>query len=116
MATSGTPRRSGAHRSALADRAGQFRALSDETRTQIVELLAAGELCVCELAAELDIAQPLLSFHLRALRESGLVSARRDGRWAHYALDAGALQAAGQALTQIAARHRELTAPGRGCC
>jgi ArsR family transcriptional regulator len=64
----------------------QFRALADENRLRIVDLLRGGEQCVCELTDALEIGQSLLSFHLRILREAGLVTDRRDGRWAYYAL------------------------------
>jgi len=67
------------------------RALGDVTRLAIVELLAAnGELCVCDVVEALDTAQPLLSHHLRVLREAGLVSDRRQGRWTYYALEPNA--------------------------
>ncbi len=65
----------------------QFRALSDETRLQIVDLLRGGERCVCDLTAALDVAQSLLSFHLKTLKDAGLISDRREGRWAYYALN-----------------------------
>lgn len=65
----------------------QFRALSDSTRLQIVDLLRGGERCVCELTASLDVGQSLLSFHLKALKDAGLVTDRRDGRWAYYSLN-----------------------------
>lgn len=61
-----------------------FHALSDETRLAIVEMLRGGERCVCELQDELGAAQSRLSFHLRVLREAGVVEDRRDGRWAYY--------------------------------
>ena len=63
-----------------------FHALSDETRIAILRMLRDGELCVCELQNELEVAQSRLSFHLRVLREAGLVSDRREGRWSYYAL------------------------------
>src|SRR5205807_5531861 len=59
----------------------QFRALSDETRLKIIDLLRRGERCVCELTEALDVAQSLLSFHLRTLKDAGLVTDRREGRW-----------------------------------
>jgi ArsR family transcriptional regulator, arsenate/arsenite/antimonite-responsive transcriptional repressor len=65
----------------------QFRALADPTRLRIVDLLRGGERCVCELTEALDTAQSLLSFHLRALKDAGLVADRRDGRWAYYCLN-----------------------------
>ncbi len=70
-----------------------FQALSDANRLRIVDALRDGERCVCKLVDALDMAQPLLSHHLRALREAGLVRDRREGRWAHYALVPEALEA-----------------------
>jgi ArsR family transcriptional regulator len=64
-----------------------FHALSDETRLGILDLLATGERCVCELSDELRVTQPLLSFHLKTLREASLVTDRREGRWVHYSLN-----------------------------
>ena len=63
-----------------------FHALSDSTRLSILEMLRGGELCVCELQDELDAAQSRLSFHLRVLREAGLVTDRREGRWSYYSI------------------------------
>jgi ArsR family transcriptional regulator, arsenate/arsenite/antimonite-responsive transcriptional repressor len=68
----------------------QFRALADPTRLRIVDLLRGGERCVCELTDALDSGQSLLSFHLKTLKDVGLVTDRRDGRWAYYALNAEA--------------------------
>ncbi len=70
----------------LARTARWFYALSDETRLQVVELLVNGERCVCELQEAIGAAQTRLSFHLRVLREAGLVNDRRAGRWVHYSL------------------------------
>ena len=64
-----------------------FHALSDETRLEIIELLRNGERCVCELTDTLDAAQSRLSFHLRVLKDAGVVRDRKDGRWVHYELD-----------------------------
>src|SRR4030095_15479719 len=64
-----------------------FHALSDETRLEIVEMLSHGERCVCELQDALEAAQSRLSFHLKTLKDSGLVTDRRDGRWVYYALN-----------------------------
>lgn len=68
-----------------------FHALSDATRLEIVRLLSHGERCVCELQAALAAAQSRLSFHLRVLKEAGLVTDRREGRWVHYSLNREAL-------------------------
>jgi ArsR family transcriptional regulator len=75
------------------DRAVQlFHALSDSTRLSILEMLRDGERCVCELQDELDAAQSRLSFHLRVLREAGLVMDRREGRWSYYSIIPEALE------------------------
>lgn len=71
--------------------ARRFRALGDPTRLRVVEELARGTRCVCELLEEIDVPGPLLSHHLGVLREAGLVVATRRGRWVDYALDHGAL-------------------------
>ncbi len=71
---------------------GQFRALADENRLKILDLLRGGERCVCELTDALDVGQSLLSHHLRVLKDAGLVTDRRDGRWAYYALDGAAFE------------------------
>jgi len=70
----------------------QFQALSDETRLQLIDLLRDGERCVCELTDALDAAQSRLSFHLRVLKDAGLVTDRREGRWSYYALNPAAFE------------------------
>jgi ArsR family transcriptional regulator len=68
-----------------------FHALSDATRLEIVQMLSHGERCVCDLQDTLDAAQSRLSFHLKTLKDAGLVSDRRDGRWIYYSLNPAAL-------------------------
>ena len=71
-----------------------LRVLADPTRLRIFRMLRKGEACVCEMAAELDLAENLVSHHLRALREVGLVHDRRDlsdARWVYYHLSTAAL-------------------------
>ena len=80
-----------------------FHALSDEKRLRILGLLSTGERCVCELTEALDLSQSLLSFHLRTLKEAGLVADRREGRWVYYALGTGALEEAKSALESLEA-------------
>ena len=67
--------------------AARFKALADPARVAIVNRLAAAEeVCVCDLNATLDLAQPTVSHHLRVLREAGLVESSRRGTWAFYRL------------------------------
>lgn len=77
---------------ATATVARAFHALSDGTRLQILQLLRQGECCVCELMDHLDAAQSRLSFHLRILKEAGLVTDRREGRWVYYAVEPEAIR------------------------
>ena len=67
--------------------AGLFHALSDETRLAVLELLRGGEQCVCDLQVAIGAAQSRLSFHLRVLKEAGLVTDRKEGRWSYYTLE-----------------------------
>ena len=69
-----------------------FHALSDETRLRIIECLEEGEQCVCDLMATLDTAQSRLSFHLKTLKDAGLLNDRREGRWMYYSLNAHTLE------------------------
>lgn len=64
-----------------------MKALSDETRLKILDMLAGGELCACKILEEFAITQPTLSYHMRILCESGLVDGRRDGVWMRYSLN-----------------------------
>jgi ArsR family transcriptional regulator len=68
-----------------------FHALSDGTRLSILHRLRFGERCVCDLTDALDAAQSRLSFHLKVLKDAGLVSDRREGRWMYYTLNTDTL-------------------------
>ena len=78
----------------MADTVQVFKALGDETRLRILNLLRQGELCVCDIMKVLGIPQSKASRHLAQLRATGLVTDRREGRWMHYTLATagGALQ------------------------
>ncbi|MGM0432794.1 MAG: ArsR/SmtB family transcription factor [Spirochaetota bacterium] len=65
----------------------QLKALADEIRIQIVQLLSSGPLCACDLQASFHISQPTLSYHLKQLTDSGIIIAEREGRWMHYSLN-----------------------------
>jgi ArsR family transcriptional regulator len=74
-----------------------FGALADPTRVRVLVMLEAGRRCVCDLQEEIGIAPNLLSYHLRILRDAGLVTAARRGRWVDYEL-APALEALRSAI------------------
>ncbi|HET8634360.1 MAG TPA: metalloregulator ArsR/SmtB family transcription factor [Gemmatimonadales bacterium] len=97
--------------------AAVFHALSDETRLAILDMLRDGERCVCELQDALDAAQSRLSFHLKVLKDVGLVRDRREGRWSYYVLVPEALQAAHDQIQRFASPHapRRLAVLG-SCC
>jgi ArsR family transcriptional regulator, arsenate/arsenite/antimonite-responsive transcriptional repressor len=63
-----------------------FAALSDLARLRILAVLADAEHCVCDIHSAVPIANNLLSYHLRVLRQAGLVEANRRGRWIDYRL------------------------------
>jgi DNA-binding transcriptional ArsR family regulator len=69
-----------------------FNAVAEPRRRQILDVLAGGELSVTDLVVRLDLSQPLVSKHLRVLREVGLVHVRDSGRQRLYRLDAGPLR------------------------
>jgi ArsR family transcriptional regulator, arsenate/arsenite/antimonite-responsive transcriptional repressor len=81
--------------------AARFRALGDETRLRILEMLVSGESSVSELTAGVAVGQSLMSHHLRILREAGLVADRRQGRWVHYAIAEQALAAVRLSLYEL---------------
>jgi len=93
-----------------------FHALSDATRLGILERLRDGERCVCDLMDSLDAAQSRLSFHLKVLKEAGLVSDRRDGRWVYYTLSQGALAEAGEYVAELKSAARASTRSRSGHC
>src|SRR3990170_1730210 len=78
-----------------------FHALSDGTRLSILQRLRFGERCVCEMTDALDAAQSRLSFHLKVLKEAGLVSDRREGRWMYYTLNPETLAEAAAAISWL---------------
>jgi len=64
-----------------------FKALSDQNRVMIVDMLSCGELCACKILEKFNITQPTLSHHMKILCDSGLVNGRKDGKWMHYSLN-----------------------------
>jgi ArsR family transcriptional regulator len=100
-----------------------FQALADRTRLRLLNLLAAGEVCVCFFIDILDETQPKISRHLAYLRRAGLAHARRDGKWIHYSLArpaspeaAHVLDATLQALAEDKQMQRDRQQLERACC
>jgi ArsR family transcriptional regulator, arsenate/arsenite/antimonite-responsive transcriptional repressor len=92
-----------------------FHALSDETRLAILQRLRFGERCVCDLTDVLDAAQSRLSFHLKVLKDAGLVSDRREGRWMYYALNQEALSELAEVVEALASTPSAAERK-TGCC
>jgi ArsR family transcriptional regulator, arsenate/arsenite/antimonite-responsive transcriptional repressor len=90
-----------------------FHAMSDETRLEIIELLRKGERCVCELTDTLDAAQSRLSFHLRVLKDAGIVRDRKDGRWVYYELDPEAFE---EVETLVSGMKPRVLSRSGSCC
>ena len=67
-----------------------MKALSDPNRIRILKLLQQKMLCVCEIRAALDVAQPTVSNHLKVLEDAGLVGSQKSGQWVNYHLSDGA--------------------------
>lgn len=91
-----------------------FKALCDEKRLRILELLRGGEKCACVLLEQLDLGQSGLSYHMKILVESGIVESRQEGKWTHYKISEKGSAYAGTLL-------KSLTTPNAGaeentCC
>ncbi len=69
------------------EKAKIFKALSDERRLRILELLHSGEKCTCTLTDEVNMPQSSLSYHMKILCEAGIVIGREDGKWTHYQIN-----------------------------
>ncbi|MDL1889183.1 winged helix-turn-helix transcriptional regulator [Nitrospirales bacterium NOB] len=72
--------------------AALFHALADQTRLDILDELRGGECCVCELTDHLQAGQSRLSFHLKVLKDAGVIVDRRDGRWMYYSLNTDVIE------------------------
>jgi ArsR family transcriptional regulator, arsenate/arsenite/antimonite-responsive transcriptional repressor len=90
-----------------------LKAMADPLRLQVLEALGGGERCVCELTSELGLAQSKLSFHLKVLREAGLIEARDEGRWVYYSLRTDAIEQLRGWLGELASRCAQ---PATPCC
>ncbi len=94
----------------------RFQAVAEETRFRIVQLLARGERCVCELQGDLGAAQSRLSFHLKKLKDAGVVSDRPVGRWVYYSLVPESLEEMRSFLGEVRPSERWRVMPSDPCC
>lgn len=97
------------------ERAKVFKALCDERRQRILELLHGGEKCACVLMEEMGMPQSSLSYHMKILCESGIVTSREEGKWTHYQISRQGSEKAVALLRAITAT--EETGDGdKRCC
>jgi Predicted transcriptional regulators len=89
-----------------ADRARRFAALGDPARIEILDRLSEGTRCLCEMQDDLGMAPNLLSYHMRILREAGLVSGERRGRRIDYRLEPDGLATLSAELEDLAGAGR----------
>ena len=78
-----------------------FKALSDETRLQILEMLTMGELCACKILEQFQFTQPTLSYHMKTLTQADLVNARKEGKWTYYSINREIMQAVGSCFERL---------------
>lgn len=88
-----------------------LKALADPIRLEVIHALAKGERCVCDLTTDLNLPQSKLSFHLRVLREAGLLADRQSGRWIYYRLQPDALEALEAWLAELRRHCNQSAAP-----
>ncbi len=100
-----------------------FQALGDRTRLRLLNLMSAGEVCVCFFVEVLDEPQPKISRHLAYLRSAGLVKTTRDGKWVSYAITPPENATARQAFESVMNAikddrdfQRDRAALSRACC
>jgi ArsR family transcriptional regulator len=94
--------------SSYAQDAKVFKAFCDENRLKILARLRGGEKCACALIEDIGIGQSALSYHMKILVESGVVSARQEGKWTHYSISESGSASARELLL-------ELTTAARAC-
>jgi ArsR family transcriptional regulator len=78
-----------------------FKALSDVTRLNVLTLLQSGEKCACVLLDQVFVGQSTLSHHMKILVESGIVAARKNGKWTYYSISPKGVRKAKRILTKI---------------
>ena len=83
------------------------KALSDENRVKILQMLTDGEKCGCKLLEAFEITQPTLSHHMKILCDSGLVDARKDGKWSHYSVNRDVVREFGKYISDMGGEQHE---------
>lgn len=97
------------------ERAKVFKAFCDEHRLRILELLHGGEKCACVLIDEMGMPQSSLSYHMKILCDSGIVTSREEGKWTHYKISKQGIEKAIAFLKEITA-DTGIQDPCKNCC
>lgn len=93
-----------------------FKALSDENRLRIVDMLSGGELCACRILERFDISQPTLSHHMKVLFDCGLTKERKEGKWTYYRLNDETFQSFRRFLDQLTSQKLDCLMAAPCCC
>lgn len=91
-----------------------FKALCDEKRLRIMEMLRSGEKCACQLLENIEIGQSSVSYHMKILVESGIVESRQEGKWTHYKISEQGRKEAIELLKKLTTT--EFSDPKSDCC
>ena len=78
-----------------------FKAFCDTKRLTILDYLKSGEKCACVLIEKMNIGQSALSYHMKILCESGIVTSRQEGKWTHYTISKSGREYAIKRLTEL---------------
>lgn len=84
-----------------------FKAFCDENRIKILNILSSGEKCACRLLEALSVTQPTLSHHMKILCDSGIVTARKEGKWMYYKISQEGLRVAEEYLSTLINTEKE---------
>lgn len=84
-----------------------FKALGDDTRLKIIEILSCGELCACDILESFHITQPTLSYHMKILTECGLVSSKKEGSWIRYGLNTEIIESVKEFWNRVTTDHED---------
>lgn len=86
-----------------------FKAMADETRLSILEMLSCEELCACHILEDFDITQPTLSYHMKILVGSKLVESTKDGNWTRYCINSNLINVINSRLTDLDISNKKIS-------
>ena len=93
-----------------------FKAFCDETRLMVLSMLQSGEKCACELLEQVSVGQSTLSHHMKILVESGVVAARKEGKWMYYSISQAGSKKSIELLKELTALTVDPTENKKECC